>query len=113
MNSNVKKLGFEKVLCSRELPTIFQGPVVPYLCSSVFVLQGKKRAISLQFLLSQLCQFSGFPSLQLLLEEEQVNVDNAVQHSTGTEESTMQSTSYPIAEHILAWKTQPHMHTSV
>lgn len=34
-------------------------------------------ALSLQ-LLSQLCHFSGFPPLQLLLEEQQVDVDDVI-----------------------------------
>lgn len=37
----------------------------------------------------------------LLLEEEEVDVDDVVQDRGGTQETPMQRSSYPTAEHIL------------
>lgn len=93
-----------------KLSITIKGPFSPGLCSFTIVLQGKYRALSLQLLLSQLSQLSGFPPFQLLLEDEQVNIDNVVQHGRGTEESTMQSACYPTAEHILAWNKHTYTH---
>jgi hypothetical protein len=46
--------------------------------------------------------------LLLLLEEEEVDVDDVVQDCGGTQETPVQSSSYPTAEHILPWKRYIH-----
>lgn len=64
---------------------------------------------SLQLLPSQLGHLPGFPPLQLLLEEEQVDVDDVIQNRRGAEESAMQSACNPTAEHVLTWNRQTHI----
>ena len=66
------------VVFSFKHPTSIRGLCAPGLCSFASVLQGKWRALSLQLLLGQLGQLFGFPPLQLLLEEEQVDVDDVI-----------------------------------
>jgi len=79
--------------------------VLLHLVCAVLLLscRGNSERSSLQLLLSQLGQLTGFPPLQLLFEEEQVNVDDVIQHRRGAEESAMQGACYPTAEHVLAW----------
>lgn len=63
----------------------------------------QRAKILVQFLLGHLGQLPGSPPLQLLFEEEQVDVDDVIQHCGGAEEPSMQSACYPTAEHILTW----------
>ena len=66
---------------------------------------GGREPCSLQLLAGQLLSL---PPLQLLLEEQQVDVDDVIQHRGGAEESSMQRPRYPAAKHVLAWR---HTHT--
>lgn len=78
-----------------------------FLCSRLMSFRRRpagepESSPSLQLLLSQLGQLLGFPPLQLLLEEEQVDVDDVVQDGGGAEEAAVQRSGDAAAEHILA-----------